>query len=172
MAIKLESTFKEYISKYLTNGLLLLIPVILWNILFAGVLPKAFLPDIFWKDIPTIIATGENVMRIIVFTLPIILQLGLKDKLQWRGMYIYIAGVSIYFLSWIMQMYFPETAWSRSAIGFMAPAYTTIIWFMGIALWGKPYWDKIRYHQIIYITLAVIFVIFHSLHTYVVFSRL
>jgi hypothetical protein len=78
----------------------------------------------------------------------------------------------IYFASWLLLIYFPESAWSHSAIGFMAPAYTTIIWLTGIGLIGETLFAGLPYHPIVYIGASTVFVVFHSIHSYIVFTRL
>jgi hypothetical protein len=42
----------------------------------------------------------------------------------------------IYFASWLLLIVRPDAAWSRSAAGLLAPAYTPLIWLAGIALVG------------------------------------
>ncbi len=160
------------LGKYIRSCFLLLIPVYIWNIIFMKSLPKGYSMDFFWKDIPAIIGNTENVLRIIVFTLPIIMTLSFETKIQKIGFGIYLFGIIIYFLSWTAQMYFPELFWSKSIFGFMAPAYTTIIWFVGIGLIGKNSFIKIPYLSAIYIFLSAVFVVFHSIHCYIIFQRL
>jgi len=160
------------IRKYLLNCFMLLIPIFIWNIIFAKSLPKGYTMDFFWKDIPAIIGNTENILRIMVFILPIFMKFSLETKLQKVGISIYVLGIIIYFLSWIVQIYFPECYWSKSIFGFMAPAYTSIIWFVGIGLIGKTTFIKIPYLSVIYIFISVCFVVIHSIHTYVVFQRL
>jgi len=158
--------------KYFLNCFILLIPIFLWNIIFASSLPKGYGSEIFWKDIPAIVGKSENFLRIIVFVLPVIMSFSLKTKLQMAGFFIYTIGVILYFMSWIVQIYFPEIGWSRSLFGFMAPAFTTIIWFVGIGLIGSRAFIKIPYMSVIYIFSSFFFVVFHSIHTYMVFQRL
>jgi hypothetical protein len=158
--------------KYLLNCFILLIPIFIWNLIFAKSLPKGYTMDFFWKDIPAIIGNTENILRIIVFILPILMTFSLETKLQKIGFGLYIFGTAIYFLSWIVQIYFPECFWSKNILGFMAPAYTTLLWFVGIGLIGKNTIIKIPYITVIYIIITVCFVITHSIHTYIVFQRL
>ncbi len=158
---------------YLTNNsFLLLIPVFLWNLILASRLPEAYQMPNFWKNIPGWIGIGENAFRALVFLVPLFLKLGSGEGLQKFGWFLYLLGLSFYFTSWLLQIYFPESAWSRSAWGFLAPAYTTIIWLFGIGLIGKQLWIKIPYHYSIYLLLVVGFVFFHSLHAYLVYSRI
>ena len=128
--------------------------------------------DFFWNDIPVFIGNVENILRIVVFILPLLMILSLKTKIQRIGFVLYILGIIIYFLSWAVQIYLPDGLWSKSILGFMAPAYTTIIWFVGIGLIGNKSFLKIPYMSAIYIAISILFVIFHSLHSYIVFQRL
>lgn len=160
------------IKKYLLNCFLLLIPLFLWNIILVGNLPKSYSPDIFWKDIPKFIGYSENILRIILFVLPVIMIFSLKTRLQKIGFITYLSGLILYFSSWIIMIISSESNWSKSLIGFMAPAFTTIIFFVGIGLIGNKAFFKFPYLSLIYIGLSILFVIFHSTHTYIVFQRL
>jgi len=160
------------IRKYLSNCFLLLIPLFLWNIILVDYLPKSYSPEIFWKDIPKWIAYSEHVLRIIVFAFPIIMIFSLKTRVQKIGFGIYLVGILIYFLSWTATIIYPQSNWSTSLVGFMAPAFTTLIFFIGIGLIGHKAYLKIPYLSQIYITLSVLFVLFHSLHTFTIFERI
>ncbi len=160
------------IRKYLLNCFLLLIHIFIWNIFLVDYLPKGYNYDIFWKDVPRFIGYGENIFRIIVFVLPVVMMLSFKTRTEKIGLLIYLVGIVIYFLSWIIMISFPVSTWSRSALGFMAPAYTTIIWLIGIGLIGNRSFFRIPKLSQIYIYLSMIFVFFHTLHTYIIFLRL
>ena len=160
------------IKKFLLNCFILLIPIFAWNILLYSSLPHSFSPEVFWKDIPAWIAYGENILRIIVFVFPAFMIFSLKTRQQKTGFAIYLLGTLIYFLSWLMVILYPQSGWSTSLIGFMAPAYTTIFWFTGIGLIGRESYFRIPKPSQIYILVSILFVVFHSLHTYIVFQRL
>ena len=160
------------ILRYALNCFILVIPIFLWNILFATSLPSGFSMEFFWKDIPPIVGTTENITRIIAFFLPLLMPLTIQTRQQRIGLGIYLAGVAIYFLSWIMQIYSPDSAWSSSVFGFLAPAYTTLIWFIGIGLIGDRLFFQVPYKRIIYIAISTVFVVFHTTHTYIVYTRL
>jgi len=160
------------IKKYLLNCFLLLVPVFLWNIFLADFLPKGYSHEIFWNNIPNFINYFENISRIVVFALPAFMILSLNTRTQKIGITIYFIGLILYFLSWIIMIFHPGSLWSQSQIGFMAPAFTTVIWFIGIGLVGRKAFIKIPYLSTIYITISVMFVIIHSLHCYIVFERL
>ncbi len=160
------------ILSYFLNCFLLIIPILLWNVLFASSLPKGYAMDFFWKDIPPYIGTVENVLRMVVILLPLLMPLRIETDSQKLGLAIFVIGVLIYFSSWLMQIYFPESVWSKSVFGFMAPAYMTMIWFIGIGLVGETLFVKIPYHPMVYIGIAAGFVVFHSLHSYIIYTRL
>lgn len=160
------------IRMYLLNCFLLLIPLFLWNIILAGFLPKAYSHDVFWNDIPNWIGYSENILRIVVFVLPVIMIFSLKTRLQKIGFIIYLVGIVIYFLSWVSAIIYPQSNRTTSLIGFMAPAFTTIIFFVGIGLIGNKSFLKLSNISTIYIGLSILFVIFHSAHTYIVFQNL
>jgi hypothetical protein len=100
------------------------------------------------------------------------LGLSLQTKYQKLGFVIYLVGILLYFSSWAAQIYLPNSTWSSSIFGFMAPAYTTIIWFIGIGLVGRESFLKIPHTTSIYIFLSIIFVLFHSYHSYSVYNQL
>lgn len=122
----------------------------------------------FGKDIPPYIGTVENVLRLVVLLLPLLMPLTIASDSQKIGLAIFVIGVLIYFASWLAQIYFPESAWSKSMFGFRAPAYSTMIWFIGIGLIGGTLFVKIPYHPIVYIGISALFVVFHSLHSYII----
>ncbi len=162
----------KQILKYASNCFILIIPILLWNILFAASLPIGYSRSFFEPDILPIIGTTENILRIIVFFLPLLMPLTIKINSQKIGLGIYLMGLAIYFLSWIMQIYYPDSNWSSSLFGFLAPAYTTIIWFIGIGLIGNKLFIKIPYKPIIYIAISAVFVVVHTTHAYIVYLRL
>ena len=164
-------TTKNY-TKYLYNGVFLLLITMLWNIIFYEFLPETYSLENFRRNIPDFVLTGENISRILTFGFTILLLLGLKDKAQKTGLILYIAGVVIYFASWAAQMFLSDTQWSQSLLGYTAPAYTSIIWLLGIGLLGKELVIKrIPYNRIVFITLSIIFVVFHTAHAAIAYSN-
>ncbi len=159
------------LTNYLLNCLLLILPIMAWNILFANKLPRSYSQEIFWKDIPSFIANGENIFRLLVFILPLLMPLRIETPSQKLGLWIYITGTVIYFLSWLMQMYFPQSAWSLSVFGFLAPAYTPLIWLVGISLIGSTLYFSAPYRSWMYIVISIIFLSFHLSHAITVYLR-
>lgn len=159
-------------SKYLLNCFSLLLPVLLWNIAFMDKLPKGYLSTAIWDKIPSWLNVTENILRAMVFLLPLFLKLSLESKIQKIGLIVYLLGLIIYYASWIWPIYFPNSNWSNSLIGYMAPAYTTIVFFTGIALIGQQSFLNIPRIGLIYFILSIAFVIVHSYHAYLAYKNL
>jgi hypothetical protein len=140
------------------NCFILIVPVLLWNAIFTSKLPAGYVSD---EGVPQVILILEHVFRIPAFLYPILLPLQMKDWHGKAGMVIYVVGVVVYFASWIMQLYFQETRWSTSALGILAPAYTPLIWMLGIGLIG---------HSWFYVLISVLFSFIHVLHNVQVFG--
>jgi hypothetical protein len=149
-----------------------LIPVLIWNLIFANKLPIAFTEEEFNSSIPHWLLYAENILRLFVFLLPVFMILSFRTKQQKLGLGVYLFGVSIYCLSWFVVMSYPESDWSTSLLGFTAPAYTTIFFFIGITLIGKKSFLNISHPSIIYILLSILFVSVHTAHVFLVFQRL
>ena len=159
-------------QQYLYNGVFLLLITMLWNIIFYEYLPEAYSLENFRMNIPAIVLAGENVFRILTFGFTIFLMLGLSDRTQKAGLILYVGGVILYFASWAAQMFLPDTIWSRSLLGYTAPAYTSIIWLLGIGFLGKELViGKIPYNRIVFITISIVFVVFHTAHAVIAYSN-
>ncbi|MHC4256691.1 MAG: hypothetical protein ACYSUL_13965 [Planctomycetota bacterium] len=162
-------TIKNY-TKYLYNGVFLLLITMVWNIIFYEYLPETYSLENFRKNVPTIVLTGENIFRILTFGSTIFLLVGLRDKAQKIGLVLYIFGVVIYFASWAAQMFLPDSMWSHSLLGYTAPAFTSIVWLLGIGLLGKDLVIKrIPYNRIVFIGLSITFVVFHTAHAVIAY---
>ncbi|MCU4173832.1 hypothetical protein [Carboxylicivirga sp. N1Y90] len=157
---------------YLTNRFLLLIPIFIWNIVWYHQLPEAFNTNFFNIGIPNYILYAENGLRLIVFSLPLFMRLSFQKKQQKIGLVVYITGISIYFSSWLALIQWPQSNWSMSPVGFTAPAYTTLIFLMGMALIGKDSFIKRFKPSLYYTIVSILFVLVHSWHTLMVFNNL
>jgi hypothetical protein len=161
------------LPKYFFFGFVLLIPPLLWNLIFANSLPSSYAADIFWKDIPPLISYGENTSRILAFALSAFLVWSLQTKKEILGMGFYLVGLWLYFAAWIFQILYPESTWCQSLAGFSAPAYTSLFWLLGIGLLGQKTWlpTAIKVNRI-YFLMVMVFVVFHTWHAVLVFGRL
>jgi hypothetical protein len=156
---------------YLLNCMLFLLPIMIWNFIFAGRLPWMYSAEIFEKDIPSYITNGENIFRLLIFVLPVLMPIRIVTPNQKLGLWLYIAGTAIYFVSWLAEIYFPQSVWSLSAFGFLAPAYTPLIWLIGIGLIGDMLYFASPYRSWMYIVASTIFLGFHLSHAATIYFR-
>jgi hypothetical protein len=152
----------------LTNSFILLIPVFIWNIIFTSKLPSVYTDKASKESIHSFFEYGEHFFRIVIFIIPLFIKYNI---LNGYTICIYIAGTLIYFISWLILIYLPESKWSKSTGGLLAPAYTAIIWLMGIALVSEKYYISIPYEKWHYIIPAVLFTVFHTFNTYMVLRK-
>ncbi len=156
---------------YLFNCFWVTIPPTLISVLLTNHLPEVFQTKIFWDNIPPFVKYPENIFRTLVITLPVFFPLNIANKLQRVGLLIYFIGLAVYLLSYVSLIYFAESSWGKSLVGFSAPATTPLIWFVGIGLiMGKPFFN-ITYSKWVYITLIITFCVFHFTHTSIIYSR-
>lgn len=159
------------IQKYFFNCFLLTIPILLWDYIFTDKLPKAFQPEIFWKDIPSFLIYGENISRIIMFVFISLMPLSISTITKKKGFAFYVAGTLVYFVSWLILIYYPNSMWSKSVLGLLAPAYTPLFWLIGIGLIGNSLYFNIPYRRWLYFLVVILFLIFHNWHTYLIYFR-
>ena len=154
------------------NCFWLLVPILAFNLLFTHQLPAAYQASVFWKDIPTLISIPENLLRTLVMILPIFMKLRISTKSQRLGLVTYLTGMLIYFASWTVLIISPQSAWSTSIFGFLAPAYTPIVWLIGIGLIGDELLlPRVSCKPCMYWAVSASFLFFHNLHAFTIYSR-
>ena len=159
--------------RFIRNCFWLMLPAFLLLFLLAAKLPAAFQADIFWQGIPMAISLPESTLRIVVFALPAFMPLQFSTPKHRLGWALYLLGTPLYTASWLALIMAPQSAWSLSAIGFLAPAYTPIIWLVGIGLIGdRLFWPNLPYKPWMYIGLVLVFSGFHIAHSAFVYARL
>lgn len=104
---------------YLWNCFWLIIPVLLLNVSLASRLPAPYQPAVFSSAIPKWLAAGEDTARIAVFLLPLFMPLQIVTSKQWTGLAVYSIGIGVYVLGWVLQIWYGQTRWSTSRLGFM-----------------------------------------------------
>jgi hypothetical protein len=156
---------------YLCSCGLLLIPAMVWNGLFVRRLPRAFQPESFNSGIPPWLSSVENGARLLVFLLPFAMPLELASGRQRMGALVFAAGTAVYFASWLPLMLAPESVWSRSRWGFLAPAYTPAVWLLGLALLGQRLFGTTSDSSWVYLACAAAFLAAHVAHAKMVFDR-
>lgn len=155
--------------KYLFNCFVLTIPILIWNILLTDQLPKTTKPEILLQNISPIIIYGENIVRVIVFASMVFMPIQISKTIQKKGLLLFLFGTIIYFTSWLALIYYPDSLWSKSTLGVLSPAYTPVLWLIGIGLIGDTFYFNLPYKRWIFISLSIIFLVFHNIHTYKIY---
>lgn len=157
--------------RYVWSCGVLTIPILVWNVVFFRFLPPPLATKEFWRDIPRFVAYGENSLRLAVFLLPFLMPQEVATVVQRRGLLLFMVGTVCYFLAWVALMIAPRSRWSTSPLGFLAPAYTPLLWLVGLGLMGRRlYWPS-PYRWWWYIGLAFGFVVLHVAHANIVYAR-
>ncbi|MBI5848933.1 MAG: hypothetical protein HZB31_13495 [Nitrospirae bacterium] len=164
---------KITITDITKNGVWLTFPPLVFSLLLMNHLPAALTQALFNKGIPNVLVNGENIGRLLVFALPMFFSIGISTKTQKRGLALYLAGVALYYLSYLALIVFPNSAWSTSMAGFVATAYTNLFWIIGLGLLGERFYfpERLRYRPVFYLAPAFIFLIFHVTHVVIVYQR-
>ena len=107
------------------NCIWLLVPILAWNAAFSSKLAHPAFE--FDEAVPKSVLLLENLLRVAVMVLPLLMPLRWGTLQSEVGIAFYIMGVLVYFASWIPLMVAPDSAWSNSLAGFLAPAYTPLL---------------------------------------------
>ena len=161
------------LRRIMTNGYILIFPIIIWNISFFSYLPSSYAPSNFNSDIPLWIIVGENLFRMVLFIFPLFVQVNIKISFGNKGLIIYLLGILIYFSSWLAIIISPSSVWSSSVLGYSAPAYTPIIWILGLSMMVDSYYFKYRlnYSKWHFLLPSLSLIGFHISHAIYVYNR-
>ena len=159
------------LRRYALNCGLLLLPIFIWNAVFARFLPSALGGAEFWRDIPAPLAALENSLRLVVSILPFLMPLELRSGLQRKGVVVYGLGTALYLCAWAALMIAPRSPWAVSPVGFFAPAFTPLIWLVGLALVGQRLWWGRFYRWWMFLFPTAGFIAAHVGHTALVYAR-
>ena len=157
--------------RYVMSCGVLTVPILVWNLALTRFLPPALASDEFSRDIPTLVTHGENTLRAVVMVLPFLMPLEVATRGQRRGVRLFVVGTIVYFLSWVPLMIVPQSSWSTSWVGFVAPAYTPLLWLAGLGLIGRRFYVPSPFRWWMYVGLACGFVTFHVTHASIVYAR-
>jgi hypothetical protein len=142
---------------HLLNCLWLILPLLVWNLVLAArIRQEAITSD---AHSPHWLLVAENVTRILVFGLPLIIPL--PRGADWQsafpeaGLVVYSLGTLVYFASWLPLLLAPVSAWSNRPAGLLAPRLTPYLSFLGIALMGGSW---------AYGVIAAVFIFIHTWH--------
>lgn len=146
------------------NGFLLLVPVMIWDSLLTGSLPAVYGNSAEWGAAHPELALGEGVFRWLVVLWPILMPIRIATRRQRIGLGLWVAGTAAYFASWVAVIVWPDSPWSRSGIGFLAPAYLAYPWLVGIGLMSDRLYVGIPYRWWQYVVASTAFAAFHTTH--------
>ena len=99
----------------LSNGFLLFIPVLIWNIALSNKLPDFFKTST-WDKIPKSVLIIENTFRFVSFLLPLLMIIDFTTDYYKYGLALYVIGISIYFISWLLQFKLSNTKYNKSLL--------------------------------------------------------
>lgn len=156
---------------YLQNCFVLLIPILIWNLIFFRKLPEALKESKPQPPVSKIFDIAETLFRIIVFSMTLFMKLELATLLQKAGLLLYVFGVLLYFISWVPLIGNRSNRWCDSYIGLLAPSFTPVIWLFGIGLIGNTSFIAIEHISWIFILLSILFIISHVIHTFYVIKN-
>lgn len=137
----------------LLNCLWLMLPLLIWNIILGPRIIETRITSDNYS--PKWLLIGENIVRIFVFLLPLLLPMQINNVTSKAGVWIYIFGTLIYFATWLPFLLAPHSAWSNSPVGLLAPRLTPFLAFLGVALIG---------HSWLYGIVAALFILLHTWH--------
>lgn len=156
-------------TNYFANCFLLILPILVWNISLTTKLPEAFQQETAWQNSTLFLTYGENSSRLLIFALTLLMPLHISTRRQKTGLFLYLGGLTLYFISWLVLIYFPDSAWSASLLGFLAPAYTPFFWLMGIGLIGNSFYFNLPYTRLYFRWASIVFLLFHNAHTITIY---
>ena len=113
----------------LRNGFWLILPVIVWNVVFASRLTASGFTDD--SAVPLAILWSEMALRVLLFTAPVLL--AVKLPLSTRWLTALVAGYALYFASWLPHLLAPDGPLAQHPAIILGPAITPLIWLLAIA---------------------------------------
>jgi hypothetical protein len=116
------------------NRFWLIFPILVLDVALIGRLPLPLAPGSPGPDIPSWLSLSETVLRVVVMGAPLLMPLSLRAPRSRPALVIYSLGLAGYVGAWGAVVWAPTSAWSTSAVGFTALAWTSIILFAGIGL--------------------------------------
>lgn len=155
---------------YLLNCFILFIPVFLWDLLLYKKLPSLYQPQ-KWDRIPKALDIAENVFRFLTFFVPLNMKLEIRTQNQIAGLVLYCIGLAVYGFSWIIQIFHTRIAWSGHPALITAPAYTAVVWLLGIFLMGTHTFIEIPHGHSMYLSIILIFGALHTGHAFLVVKK-
>ncbi len=147
------------------NGFIFLIPILIWNLFLTPKLPVEYDPVRFDEKVPKVLLVLEHLFRTIVFLLPLLFRVDITSRTGTFGVIVYIAGLFLYFASWLVLILLPRRVWRKNFLLFSAPATTPLLWLTGIGLMAESYYFNLTLRPEHYLIPSIIFVVLHGAHS-------
>lgn len=144
------------------NRFWLIVPILALDLALTGKLPPPLAPGSPGPDIPGWLSLIETVMRVVVMLTPLLMPLSLRAPRSRPALAVYALGLASYVAAWVAVVWAPASAWSTSAVGFTALAWTSIILFTGIGLRSTVNFFP-RYRPWMYLSAAALFAVVHTI---------
>ena len=103
--------------------------------------------------------------------MPLITEIDFAELSGNFGIHVFIMGVAVYFSTWLCLIYYPNSRWSKSLIGFYGPGFTPIIWLVGFAFTVNGFNVAVAYNIWFYLVPSILFVAFHGVHSVMAFGN-
>ena len=114
--------------KLRSNGFLLIVPILIWNLAFWRLLPAGAGGS---EPVPMSLQWAEHLFRAGVFGMPAFLKIQSHGSVGHLGWAIYLVGSVVYFASWLPWLRGVE---SEEIVLLLAPYLTPMLVFTGIAI--------------------------------------
>jgi hypothetical protein len=146
-----------------------LVPVLVLDVALVAQLPPPLAPGSPGPGIPGWVSVSEAVLRGVVFGAPLLMPLSLRAPRTRPALVVYSMAFAAYVAAWVAVIWAPASAWSTSAVGFTALAWTSILLFAGIGLRSELRFVP-RHRPWMYLSAAVLFTVFHTLRMAIIWS--
>jgi len=160
----------QRLKYYFKNCFLLIIPVLLWNIIFVSYLPEVYTNKSIIGDIPDLVLWGEIIAFLSILVLSLMMPLKIKTGFQKLGLIIYLVGLAIYLLAWRPIILYPNGDWSSGFLGFVSLAFLPFIFLVGIGMIGDKFYIKFQFSRKIFIGLSFVLIFLSTWHAILTYN--
>ena len=138
-------------ERLVRNGVWLVLPVLVANIVLAGALPEGYGSD---EGVPGWLLAVEGVLRVVVFIAPALLTVRLSGRAGRVGAVVYVLGLAVYAASWLLVIAAGDAGVGHPVVA-SAPYWTPAVFLGGVALLCRAPW---------YLVPVALFVAVHTAH--------
>jgi hypothetical protein len=160
---------RRRLLRLVQNRFWLLIPVLVLDLALVGKLPPPLAPGSPGPDIPGWVSVSEAILRGLVFGVPLLMPLSMRAQGTRPMLAVYTVAFTAYAAAWVAVVWSPTSAWSTSAVGFTALAWTSILLFTGIGLKSRLRFFP-GYRPWMYLGAAALFTVVHTLHMAIIWN--